>query len=94
MTKLDSALLSFELRHLPKTLGRSRALARDRDGTFSRSCARRESPQPDANDGCDDERHPAYSHRDLVIAHLHRNMIDQSDHVSDCKESKKDARDT
>ena len=63
------------------------------NGTLSGSSSRRESPQPDAKDGCNDERHPAYSHRDLVIAHLHRNLIDQSDHVSNCKETKKDARD-
>jgi hypothetical protein len=36
MTKLDSALLLFDLRHLPETLRPSYRLARDRDGIFLR----------------------------------------------------------
>ena len=56
--------------------------------------SRSEPPQPDAEDGRNDECYPAYYHWNLVTAHLHRDLIDQSDDMTDGKEAEKDARDT
>ena len=84
---------TFMLRHLPKTLRPSDRLCGDRDGTFSRPCAWRESPQPNAEESCNDQRDPAYSHRDLMTADLHRDLFDQSVHMTKREETKKDARD-
>src|SRR5438876_11405299 len=57
---------TFELRHLPKTLRPSHRLCGGRDGTFSRPCARRESPHPNTENGGNDERDPTYIHRNSL----------------------------
>ena len=93
MTKLDSALLSFELRHLPKILRPSHRLCGGRDGTFSRPCARRESPQPDAENSRNDERDPAYAHWNGQGSDSDLGLLNQSHQMTNGKDAEKYARD-
>jgi hypothetical protein len=91
--KLDSALLSFELRHLPKTLRPSHRLCGGRDGNFSRPCARRESPHPNTENGGNDESEPTYVHRNRLRSDSNLEVLNQSDEMPNCKDCEDDACD-
>ena len=84
---------TFELRHLPKTLRPSHRLCDGHDGTFSHPCARRESPQPNTENGGNDESDPAHAHRNRMRPDSNLEVLNQSDEMSNCKDCEEDARD-
>jgi hypothetical protein len=81
------------LRHLPKTLRPSRPLRGNRDGTLSRSYARRESPHPNTENGGDDKRDPAYAHWNGQGSNSDLGVLEQSQQMTNRKNSENDARD-